>query len=1016
MSYVSLHNHYDTSLFDGYMKYSEGISRAKELGQTALSITDHGTMSGVIPFYKECIKQGIKPIIGMEAYFVVDASVKERGYFHLLLLAKNNTGYHNLMKLDTLAYENLYYKPRIDINMLKQYHEGLICTSACVAGPLKTNEAESWAVELQQIFGNDFYIEIQPNSMPEQKEYNYKILAIAEKYALPIVVTTDAHYARSEDAKYHRLWVNINKDENEYYQTDDYYIMSDQEVFERLSKQGINPFSIDLAIANTGLIVDQCDVTIEVKGNHYPVFPTDDPVESVKEICRQGWKDKIMTQILKDQQQKYLDRFLYEMSVLEKLNYLNYLLILHDILGWCKSQDIMVGPGRGSSAGSLVCYLMNITQIDPIKHNLLFERFANPDRVTPADIDSDIPKSRRQEVINYVRNKYGDVYNVRTFGYLGVKGAIQRAGQALKMEAKEYMALSKNRESFDTIQGYDELVDIARHFEERLESFGCHASAVMIFNDDPLNYCPIEKQKDNFLVSYDYHDLEAMNLLKLDLLGIKTIDAIQETLSHVDEKIDVYRLPLEDAETYKVYSSGTTSGTFQTESTGMRFFAKQMNVDRFDDIVALVALYRPGPLDSGMAQGYIDGKNGAEVKYLHPSLEPILKDTFSTLCYQEQVIEIVKVMAAMTPGEADNFRKVIGRKELDKIESIVKEFIERSVANGYERSIAEEMGRQIQACGRYIFNRSHAAAYAYVSYITAYLKTKYPLEYMKSLLNSEIGGERDDMVGYIRECKRLGISILPPSIQHSGSRFTIEDGAIRFGLNAIKGVGGTEFVQAESFDEFVLEKNPNVNKGTLEALIKAGAFPEPRGLNLAKLAWLQTEGKKLEHAIEKLDYYEKMFDSTEDQKERAKALRGVNTWNLKIAAIPPFDNVPLIVNEPQLEREVLGMYLTSSPMDLYAKELTTNTWSWEEFLEAGKGSRVIAGGMVKKIKPYTDKKGRKMAFVDMEYYLGDTISATFFASDWEREGEKFSEDSIIRVEGTKDVDNKMLGKLIAVLR
>jgi DNA polymerase-3 subunit alpha len=1015
MNYISLHNHYDTSLFDGYMKFTEGISRAKELGQTALSISDHGTMSGVIPFYKECIKQGIKPIIGMEAYLVADASVKEREYFHLLLICKNNTGYHNLMKLDTLAYENLYYKPRIDMNMLKQYHEGLICTSACIAGPLKTDEAESWATELQQIFDSDFYIEIQPNSMPEQKEYNHKVIALAKKHKINIIITTDAHYARPEDAKYHRLWVNINKDENEYYQTNDYYIMDENEICERLAKQYIDPFVIDSAIINTNSIADQCNVSIEVEGNHYPVFPTKDPVESVKEICRRGWKDKIIARIPKDQQQKYLGRFLYEMSVLEKLNYLNYLLILHDILNWCKSQDIMVGPGRGSSAGSLACYLMNITQIDPIKHNLLFERFANPDRVTPADIDSDIPKSRRQEVIKYVRDKYGDVYNVRTFTYLGVKGAVHRAGQALKMDAKEYMPLSKNLLSFDTIKGYDELVDVARHFEDRLDSFSCHASAVMIFQDDPINYCPIEKTKENFMVAYDYHDLEQMGLLKLDLLGLKTIDAIKETLSHIEEPINIYQLPLDDEETYKVYSSGFTSGTFQTESSGMIHFAKQMKVDRFDDIVALIALYRPGPLDSGTAQQYIDGKNGAEIEYLHPSLKPVLEDTFGVIVYQESVISLVKVMAAMTPGEADNFRRIIGRKELDKIEAAVKEFIERSVANGYEREIAEEVGRQIQACGRYIFNRSHAAAYGYVSYITAYLKTKYPLEYMKSLLNSEISGERDDIVGYIRECKRMGINILPPSIQYSSSKFTIENNSIRYGLNAIKGVGGTEFVQAESFDEFI-EKNPGVNKGTLEALIKAGAFPEPRGLNLAKLAWLQTEGDKLKKAKQKLAEYEAMANAPKDDKELKKALRGINTWNLKISAIQPFDNQPLIVNEPQLEREVLGMYLTTSPMDLFVEQLTTNTWTWEEFLETGEGGHVIVGGMVKKIKFHTDKRGNQMAFVTLECYIGDIIDITFFSSLWSKWGDKIHEDGIIRVDGKKNEDNKMLANSVAIYR
>jgi DNA polymerase-3 subunit alpha len=1005
LPFTHLHVHSDRSLpFDGYSTMKELTTRTKELGHTAIALTDHGSMSGIMALDNACkeLKKeadyDIKPIVGCEFYFVPDVSVRERGYFHMVLLAKDQLGLKNLYELDTLAAQNIYYKPRIDWGILSQHHEGVICLSACLASIINTDQGEQWALKFKQLFGSDFYLEIQPNTLPEQKDYNHKLVSLSANHNIPLVATCDAHYSWKEQADEHRKWIGNNKEDKGYYPTDDFYLMSEEEVRKGLVSQELPDWAIDMAIENAEAIASECNVSLAVEGNHYPVYPTDDPLEEVKRICRAGWKEKLSHIQTKEEFDIYAERILYELPILEKCNYLNYLLITHDILSWCKKQGIPTGPGRGSSGGSLVCYLMDITKVDPIKHGLLFERFVSPDRITAPDVDNDVSKARRQEVIDYIKEKYGYVYNIRTFNYLQAKGAVQRAGQALGMEPKEIIALSKSIDSLDQIKDHEELVKLARSFEGRIHAFGCHASAVLVFPDDPTNYCPIEKQGDTFLAVYDYHDLERFNLLKEDILGLATLDIINEAVGLTGEQIDIDNLPLDDHSVYDIFATGQTKGIFQCESSGMAHLAKQMKVDNFNDVVALIALYRPGPLDSGMTQHYISGKNGETVEYPHPDLEPILKPTYGVMVYQESVMRIVQVMAGMTAGQADEFRRIIGRKELDKIDAAVAGFVEKSIENGYSEDVARTVGDWIKASGRYIFNLSHATEYAKIAHITAYLKTKYPIQFMTAVLNNEIGNT-EKTAEYVQECKRLGIQVLPPSIKHSKPRHTIEGDAIRFGTNAIKNVGSTEFIPADSFDEFI-DKN-TIDNGTLEALIKAGCFPESRPVLLSKLDWIKQYGKRIDQCKTKI----KEFIEKGNQKK-------VEEWQEKLSQVPAFDGKPKEVDEAALEAEILGMYFTASPFDPYKDELSINTWTWKDFESEKENAEVIIGGMIQKIKKHIDKKGNEMAFLGVQTHDGGTVDVTIFASDWVREKDKIDTGNIVRIKGRKNSSDKMLGKMI----
>lgn len=748
--YISLHNHSDGSLLDGYQTVQEMVARAKSLGMSAISLTDHGTMRNTIRFYEECQKNDVKPIVGCEFYFCPDVNIRDKSLtHHLVILAMNDEGYMNLKKLDTFAYnkDSYYYKPRIDWEALRAHSDGLICLSACMASIVNTENGEEWFKKYKELFGDRFYAEIQPLNIEKQWEYNDKVIELARKYDAPLVVTTDAHYSIPEDKPYHSHWIRINGNQ---YHDDENYIWSEDEI---RNTRWIPQDVIEECIENTSRIAERCNVTIPDSGSHYPKYPCSNPKEKVREICRSHWKRLVP----KGKYKEYAERFEMEMKDLEATNYLEYLLIIWSVLSWCKEQHIPIGEGRGSSSGCLVGYLMGIHKIDPIKYHTEFFRFCNRERRSPADVDSDISTLNRGRVIEHVKEMYGNVCKVQTLGYTkdpdkpsAGKEAVLKAWQALFNKYKdnapmvpceeqgglmidpswEYnpkfkIAASKFVESsIDDLQAAHislndeqkaELIDVARHFCGRIDKVGIHASAVLVTPDDIVNYTPVEgcntKNKATGereyirIACYDFHELEQRGNLKLDLLGLNTLDLIDKCMKYIGNDMNLDDIPMDDEKAYAMYSNGNLDGVFQMESPGMRKVAKELHVSCFDDVAALVALYRPGPLDSGMMQQYIDGKNGASVDYLCDAYKEITKNTFGVIVYQEQCMKLAMKMAGYSLGEADMLRKVIGRKEMTKIDAAVKEFISRCMEHGYSKEIAEKVGMQIKAAGRYLFNK-----------------------------------------------------------------------------------------------------------------------------------------------------------------------------------------------------------------------------------------------------------------------------------------------------------------------
>lgn len=833
-----LHSHTDYSIFDGFAKIEDKVARAKELGYGALAITDHGTTTGLVPFYKECVSQGIKPILGYEAYFSFAPEVQGGDTYHLLLLAKDLTGYRNILKIATWATEHFYRKPRIGMQALREFHQGVICTTACIGGIFGTDKWEETRDELVSIFGDDFYLEVQPHDFPEQIEYNKKIIEESQKTGIKTIIGIDSHYVRKEDDAYHKLWIGLGED-GEYYTSCDFYLMSESEVKEKLSSH-LADEDIEACLDTVSEVIEKCNVEIPFGEHHYPIFDTDNPEEYIRNRCNEGWKDRDMLSL--PNYKDYISQVEHELKVLKECDYLNYFCIIDDMLKHCRDNGIPTGLGRGSVGGSCVAYLMNITDVDPIKHHLVFERFANPERVSVPDIDVDVASNRRGEVIDYIRQKYGEVYQIRTVNYIQDRGAVQRAGQALGLEPSEINRISTNLVSLDTLPE-GRLKEVAMKFQGHIQSYGMHASAVLVFPDTPTHWCAIEKQKGNLVAAQDYTLLEEQGLLKLDILGLETLCVIQSTLDKIEEPFDLKEIQDDDKLTIELLKNGNTEGCFQVESNQMTKIINQMGLKGVEDLITVTALGRPGPLDSGMVDMFLRRRNGERVVYPHPLLEPILKDTEGVILYQEQIMQIARVLCGYSFGEADTLRRIVGKKKEEEVGPAVEKMVEAAVANGVDEKIIRGIADSILAFANYCFNRSHSAAYGRTSWITAYLKAHYPAEYMASLIDS-VSGDKAKLVGYILHAKKLGVKILPPNIEVGKNTCTVVDGdSVILGFNCVMGVGSHDIENGSSDLREYIETHLDYNKTILKNLVKAGCFQGNRSELLEFIDWRKDKRK-----------------------------------------------------------------------------------------------------------------------------------------------------------------------------
>ncbi|BAL81417.1 DNA polymerase III subunit alpha [Caldisericum exile] len=869
MGFTHLHLHTEYSLLDGMNKISELSSRVKELGMDAVSITDHGNMYGVIEFYEEMKKAGIKPIIGVEVYIApngVEKKEKDEERYHLILLAKSLKGYKNLTKIVTESYvRGFYYKPRIDFEILKKYNEDIIAMTACLQGEISSKALKGDIKEVRKalykyldIFGKEnFFIEVQNHGLDEEKAVIEVAKTLRDTEGVKLVATNDAHYLRKEDAHAHDILLcvqtlrPVDDPERMRFPNDEFYIKSESEMLKAFN-------GLEDAVYNTELIKEMCNVEFDFSSYHLPVYKKDenwDPSknkEYLEELTFKGIREKYG-----DKADEVMERARYELDVIEKMGFTDYFLIVQDFINYARSNDIPVGPGRGSAAGSVVSYALGITEIDPIKYNLFFERFLNPERISMPDIDVDFGDRGRDAVIEYVRKKYGEshVAQIATFGKMEARQVIRDVGRALKFTYQETDKISKLippglklKEALDSLPDlrklyedprYRELFDVALKLEGVVRNFGTHAAGVVI-GDAPLTeYLPLQVDKDNSIITqYDKDVVEHIGLLKMDFLGIKNLTIIQDTIDMLKSRgidIDINKIPEDDNETFNMLKRGDSVGVFQLESAGMRRVLKGVQPDSIEDLTAVVALYRPGTIKAGGIEEYINRKSGkTKVTYPHPKLEPILKNTYGIIVYQEQVMQIANTLAGYTMAEADTLRKAIGKKIPEIMKAQRDVFVQRAVANGVEKNVAEKIFDLIEFFAGYGFNKSHAVSYATLAYRTAYLKAHYPKEYFTAILNSYIGNE-DKTRETLLEAISKGIHIHLPDINKSDALFKVENDGIRFGFLGIKNVGEASINEIikerisngpfSSFKDFERRTTSfKVNKKVVESLIKAGCF------------------------------------------------------------------------------------------------------------------------------------------------------------------------------------------------
>lgn len=954
MSFVHLHNHSEYSLLDGLNRVKDLVQVAKRYNMPSIAITDHGVMYGAIEFYNECIKEGIKPIIGCELYMAKSHKQKESKQDaenqHILLLAKDYTGYQNLSKLVSIAHiDGFYYKPRIDLELLSQYSKGLIVLTSCVKGLVpsyllhgNTAQAYETASYLKSLFGNDFYIELQDHGLKEEKEVIPLLIKLARDLDLPLVATQDAHYPNKSDAHAHDilLCVQTLKDYDDKdrlkFATEEFYLKSPDEMKELFGE-------VEEALTNTLEIAAKCNLNFEFGKMHLPKFTLPDvQTDEEKFLFLKSLCEKNLPALYGDNPgSAVLERLDFELDTIRKMQFVDYFLVVWDFMRFARDNDIAVGPGRGSAAGSIVSYLLNITGIDPLKYNLYFERFLNPERISMPDIDIDFSDERRDEVINYVREKYGQykVAQVATFGKMEARGVLRDVARALKYSygdadkiAKKvpqglsldeaYTAVPEFRDIIDSNPNNKELFNISKELEGLSRNFSVHAAGVVIGDTELWNYIPLQLDKNKHIVTqYDKDAIEQLGLLKMDFLGLRTLSIIDSCSKLVKEsvgnEINFNKLPLNDEKTYELYKNADTAGVFQVESRGMRKILKDLSPENIEDIIAVIALYRPGPLN--LTETFIHNKlHPEDITYPHPDLEPILKKTYGICLYQEQVMEIARKMAGFSLGEADILRKAMGKKKPELMFEKRDEFITRAIEKGYSKEVASNVFSVLEYFAGYGFNRAHAVAYGFISYWTAYLKAHYPLYFFTALLNSTIGNETKTEE-YCYECRKNGIDILPPSINDSDSLFSAEGNSIRYGLLAIKNIGEAAIKaiieerkkrgKFRNFSEFLSRIGKSANKKVIEFLIKAGAFDE---FDKDKSKLLSNfQGEQVEEVS--------LFG------ESASINRSTNIKELS-------HGIDVHLNS-NYEKEALGFYLTNHPLNEYLEFYNFDTYKISEIPE-----------------------------------------------------------------------------------
>jgi DNA polymerase-3 subunit alpha len=1035
-THLHVHSHY--SLLDGLPKIDEILDFCQKNEMDSVALTDHGAIYGAVEFYRKAIERKIKPIIGAELYLAFEKMGEKRPgvddkRYHILLLVRNEIGYKNLVKLITKSYlEGFYYKPRVDEELLKEHSEGLICLSACLQGKIpqlilakKLEEAERLALKYQEIFGKDnFYLELQnhPN-LKEQKIVNEALIEISKKLKIPLVATNDCHYLRPEDAEAQDILMLINTgaDPNDperlTMKADDFSMKPPQRMIEDFKE-------IPEAIENTQKIVELCNFQFKFGETKLPKFETPDkksPSEYLRELCFEGLKRRYGEKVKKE----VSDRLSYELEVIEKTGFASYFLIVQDFVNFAKEQRIVVGPGRGSVGGSLVAYLLGITEIDPLEYGLLFERFLNPERISPPDIDLDFTDIRRQEVIDYITKKYGrdKVAQIITFGRMAARAVVRDVGRALGypysycdriaklipfgFTLDETLAkVAEFRQIYESEEKAQKLIDFAKKLEGCARHVSTHACGLVI-STTPLNeICPLQHptQDDETIVTqYEMKSLEDLGLLKIDVLGLKNLTLIEETLKKIfavhRKEIKIEEIPFDDKKTYKLFQKGETTGVFQFESEGMKKWLKKLKPSSFEDLIALIALYRPGPMQ--FIQNYIEGKQKKKkIEYLHPKLKPILEPTNGVLIFQEQLMQIAKDLAGFSLAEADILRKAVGKKIKSLLVAQKEKFISGCEKNDVKKETAEKIWEWILPFASYGFNKSHSVAYAKIAYQTAYLKANFPLEFMASLLSLEQADV--ERVGFlIEECKRMGIEVLPPDINESFRNFSVVPGKnqIRFGLLAIKNVGENtvEAIVKErrengpfnSLTDFLSRIEPqNLNKKSLESMIKAGVFDrfEERNqllFNLEKiLEWNKENYKtKKQGQIGLFDFSGKKIPEIKLEKTKPATKKEKLIW----------------------EKELLGLYVSAHPAEDFLKIFEKKAFPLAKISQAMVGKMVKVGGIISSIKRVITKNGSPMLFTKLEDGTGK-IEVVVFPSAIMKNPSAFQEHKAVFVSGR--IDNK----------